>query len=102
VNAVALVAMQATFSMMCMLKHDCAVQLIALATDQVEKCDECSIEAELWNSSVPAAKLEMLTRELCSAEPTLKLLYTTPGAQHWLFTAHSLHVLGLDIHCSHG
>ena len=58
-----------------------AVQLIALAKDQVEKCDGCSIEAELWNSSVPAAKLEMLARELCSDEPSLKLLYTTPGDQ---------------------
>jgi hypothetical protein len=48
----------------------------------VEKCDESSIEAELWNSSVPAAKLEVLARELCSEEPTLKLLYTTPGDQH--------------------
>ena len=57
----------------------CAAQLIALAKDQVEKCDESSIEAELWNSSVPAAKLELLARELCSEEPTLKLLYTTPG-----------------------
>ena len=65
------------------------MQLIALAKDQVEKCDECSIEAELWNSSVPPAKLEMLTRELCSAEPALKLLYTTPGDEHWLFTAQS-------------
>ena len=68
------------------------MQLIALAKDQVEKCDECSIEAELWNSSVPPAKLEMLTQELCSSEPALKLLYTTPGAQQWLSTAYILHV----------
>jgi superfamily II DNA helicase RecQ len=69
------------------------MQLIALAKDQVEKCDECSIEAELWNSSVPAAKLEMLTQELCTEEPTLKLLYTTPGDEHWLLTAHSTYIV---------
>lgn len=60
------------------ISHHC-MQLIALAKDQVEKCDDCSIEAELWNSSVSHAKQEVLARELCSEEPSLKLLYTTPG-----------------------
>lgn len=58
-----------------------AAQLIALAKDQVEKCATSCIDADVLNSSVPAAKRDKLVLELCSRQPTLKLLYTTLGEQ---------------------
>lgn len=54
------------------------MQLIALAKDQVEKCLEANVEAELWNSDISEAQRQAIERELYSDEPTLKLLYTTP------------------------
>lgn len=76
-----------------------AAQLIALAKDQVEKCATSCIEADVWNCSVPAAKREKLVLELCSGQPTLKLLYTTPGEQtrdpielSFSYICNSLHV----------
>jgi len=57
-----------------------SMQLIALAKDQVEKCQECDVDAEIWNSNLSEAKREALVREMCCDEPTLRLLYVTPGA----------------------
>jgi superfamily II DNA helicase RecQ len=58
-----------------------AVQLKSLAKDQVKKCYNSCIKAACWTSAVPAAKRENIEQELCSVEPTLKLLYTMPGEQ---------------------
>lgn len=54
--------------------------LIALAKDQVNSCLERGIEAELFNSEVPAGKKQNILSDICSSEPTLKLLYATPEA----------------------
>ena len=54
--------------------------LIALAKDQVNACLDRGIEAEHFNSKVPASKKQTILSELCSSEPTLKLLYATPEA----------------------
>ncbi len=54
--------------------------LIALAKDQVNSCLDRGIEAELFNSEVTFAKKQSILSEMCSSEPTLKLLYTTPEA----------------------
>lgn len=54
--------------------------LIALAKDQVNACLERGIEAELFNSEVAASKRQSILSELCSLEPTLKLVYVTPEA----------------------
>lgn len=54
--------------------------LIALAKDQVNTCLDRGIEAELFNSEVAASKRQSILSELCSLEPTLKLLYATPEA----------------------
>ena len=54
--------------------------LIALAKDQVSACLDRGIEAELFNSEVAASKRQSILSELCSSEPTLKLVYATPEA----------------------
>ena len=54
--------------------------LIALAKDQVNACLDRGIEAELFNSEVAASKRQSILSELCSSEPTLKLVYATPEA----------------------
>ena len=54
--------------------------LIALARDQVESCSNLDIEAELWNCEVSEAKKKAIVSDLCSSEPSLKLLYVTPEA----------------------
>lgn len=45
---------------------------------QVHHCLEDGIEAALWNSSTSDAHKANLLKELASAEPDLRLLYTTP------------------------
>ncbi|KAG2494946.1 hypothetical protein HYH03_006881 [Edaphochlamys debaryana] len=52
--------------------------LIALAKDQVAKCEERGIEAERWNCEVSEAKKASIVRDIVSDEPSLRLLYTTP------------------------
>lgn len=54
--------------------------LIALAKDQVNACLDRGIEAELFNSEVASSKRQSILSELCSSEPTLKLIYATPEA----------------------
>ena len=54
--------------------------LIALAKDQVNACVDRGIEAELFNSEIAASKKQLVLSELCSSEPTLKLVYATPEA----------------------
>lgn len=54
--------------------------LIALARDQVESCLNNGIEAELWNCEVSDSKKKAIVSDMCSSEPSLKLLYATPEA----------------------
>ncbi|GFR47815.1 hypothetical protein Agub_g9592, partial [Astrephomene gubernaculifera] len=52
--------------------------LIALAKDQVDKCDERGIYAERWNCEVPEVRKASIAKDIVSDEPSLRLLYTTP------------------------
>ena len=52
--------------------------LLALAEDQVNDCQERSIEAALWNSSVGERDKAMMRADLESDEPETRLLYVTP------------------------
>ncbi|GMH36156.1 hypothetical protein BSKO_04024 [Bryopsis sp. KO-2023] len=52
--------------------------LIALSKDQVNACLERDIDAELWNSEASEIQKKRIESEICSEEPSLKLLYTTP------------------------
>ncbi len=78
----------------------CILQLIALAKDQVERCEECDIEADIWNSELSEAKRAALIQELCSEVPTLKLLYTTPESLQKDRLLDSLKVRSIG--CVHG
>eukprot|EP00877_Chromochloris_zofingiensis_P009151 jgi/Chrzof1/448/Cz01g16070.t1 len=52
--------------------------LIALARDQVDKCMELGIEAQIWNCEVGEQQKKMILSEIISDCPELRLLYTTP------------------------
>ncbi|GBF97648.1 ATP-dependent DNA helicase [Raphidocelis subcapitata] len=54
--------------------------LLALAADQVSKCLDAGIEAAAWNSTTSEAQRRSTFSEICSGEPDLRLLYTTPEA----------------------
>ena len=46
----------------------------------MESCLSVGIEAELWNCEVSETKKKAIVSDLCSSEPSLKLLYATPEA----------------------
>ncbi|KAG2434182.1 hypothetical protein HXX76_007908 [Chlamydomonas incerta] len=52
--------------------------LLALAKDQVDKCDERGIYAERWNCEVPEPRKASIAKDMVCDEPSLRLLYTTP------------------------
>ncbi|KAG2447299.1 hypothetical protein HYH02_007629 [Chlamydomonas schloesseri] len=52
--------------------------LLALAKDQVDKCDERGIYAERWNCEVPEPRKTSIAKDLVCDEPSVRLLYTTP------------------------
>ncbi|KAK9866526.1 hypothetical protein WJX84_003241 [Apatococcus fuscideae] len=52
--------------------------LLALAMDQVNRCEEVSIDACTWNSETPESTKQMIARDILSGQPSYKLLYTTP------------------------
>ncbi|GIL53905.1 hypothetical protein Vafri_9495 [Volvox africanus] len=57
--------------------------LIALAKDQVERCDERGIYAERWNCEVSESRKASIAKDMVSDEPSLRLLYITPeGLRH--------------------
>ncbi|PNW72372.1 hypothetical protein CHLRE_16g673393v5 [Chlamydomonas reinhardtii] len=52
--------------------------LLALAKDQVDKCEERGIYAERWNCEVPEPRKASIAKDMVCDEPSLRLLYTTP------------------------
>ncbi|GIL86247.1 hypothetical protein Vretimale_13751 [Volvox reticuliferus] len=57
--------------------------LIALAKDQVDRCDERGIYAERWNCEVSESRKASIAKDMVSDEPSLRLLYITPeGLRH--------------------
>ncbi|KAK9864131.1 hypothetical protein WJX84_002643 [Apatococcus fuscideae] len=52
--------------------------LLALAMDQVNRCEEVTIEACTWNSETSETTKQMISKDILAGEPSYKLLYTTP------------------------
>ena len=53
--------------------------LIALIQDQVEQLKKLKINAESLNSKISIKKRKQILTDLKSTDPSLKLLYITPG-----------------------
>ena len=46
--------------------------------DQTERCLDAGIDTATWNNETSEERRTSIERELCSGDPDLKLIYTTP------------------------